>query len=202
MMKEIISGFVRKLGVKVMLSQKVLAGTLDTFYYNWIGSDGKYYSLLVACNDTSFFIKTGNTFRLSTFDTATTLKDALRQFECKQDWMTGKWTLQEALTFCSFIEQQLEHNYSRNVEVGCYKLISEKFWIRPALGVSVFYRVGDFTNVLNFWYGSKTTISTNDSDFLDFINELGYSDLIDVVQVIGGDLNAITAVESCNAFEQ
>lgn len=200
MMKDSILDFIRRKGVHVVLTQKVIKSTLDTYYYNWVGQDGRYFSLLVASNDTSFFVKSGNTFSLSSYDSVTSLESALRCFDSKDEWSAGKWTLEEALNFCSFIQRSLDSSNKRSVEVGAYRLVDERFWLRPALGISVFYSVGDSINVLTFWHGCKTLVSTNDKDFLDFVKALGYTDLVEVSDKIGGISNEVVPVEVCNSF--
>lgn len=177
-MKRLIERFVKQVGVRVILTKTVQEGILDLYAYAWLGSDDRVYHMVVLANDTSLFVRNGDTFVLSYDSVTDTLQrslevsDSLAESGMQED-------IAVAEKFVQFMQYRVARPACREFTCGLYRLVEEKLSVRPALGVRILYEAGNHLEVLTVWYGSKTVVRTNDLEFQSFLIGLGYADLIE-----------------------
>lgn len=199
-MRAVIDDYVRNLGVTIVLDNKHFSDILDIHYYNFIGKDKKFYSLLVVSNDTQILVNFRKCFKYSSDfvcdyydgeiekvaafsidkfdDLVLALNANLRQFDTKDDWLIGKWKLRDAKTFCSWFKSQLQNYLLDGCNYEEYSLCSHKIWTRPSLGCSFSYKKnGRYCGTINVWHGCKTELCY-EKNFYEFINLLGISKYI------------------------
>lgn len=180
-MRGVIDDFVRRLGVTVILDRKVVSGVIDIFYYNFIGSDKRFYSLLVPCNETQILLSPQKHLTVSDFIgipeneecTDLMISRNLRVFNTKEDWVTGKWKIENARAVDKKLRKYLDECLIDYCEVGNYRLVSHRLWLRPAVGLSILYdELGKGTKSFSIWHGCKTELPDTDGLRL-FVKELG-----------------------------
>lgn len=155
-MRNYIIQFVRSMHVKVILTNKVFSGLLDVFYLNWIGTDGRYYSLLVPFNETQIF--TCNLDLIGGCTEGTRLAANLRISDNKESWIQERWQPEFAAHLAQRLSQSLPIGKYPVVYDGRYVLSAVQYFTHPALMVSVQYSYdGDFVESLNILPGQIST---------------------------------------------
>ncbi|MEY8334662.1 hypothetical protein AALB53_16380 [Lachnospiraceae bacterium 47-T17] len=197
-MRRVIDSFIKSIGVSVILERKVFRGLLDVYYYNFIGKDDKFYSFLVACNDTQIILDPQKYFMFASdfcdedaelkvlslqycvdeMDVDLLLARNLRVFCSKEDWIVGRWCTDSAKAFDQELRRTVKECFNECCRVGEYELIQHSIWTRPALGFSIMYnKNGVFGGVVTVWHGSITELEYSQG-LHDFLVELGIEHFI------------------------
>lgn len=205
-MKDIITDFLKRQGIKVILTQKLFTGAVDVFYINYLGADDYYYSLLVAYNDTQFLLSPGAnagtgevknlTGKIDDFEEEEEsaaesaaestsnnadmiLRDNLRRFSTKADLGTGCWSIDLAQNFSAMLMENLKSYCIGGKTLGDYAVISHKLWTRPSLGFSILYsKNGIYGGTINIWLGCKTLLDYN-AELYEFCDLLQINNFIE-----------------------
>ena len=178
-MNKAVIGFVKKHGVKIVLTQEAFTGLLRVYYYNWLGVDGKYYSLLAPCSYAKVY--TTEVFSNAQGSLHQVLQKNLRVFESKDEWDAGKWQRDAAKGFNKMLQGELEKRAILRVSVGKYSVEDVQLHLQPALGMTVWYsKNGSDLESLTMWYGSKTTVFSLDRELAEFIDALGFAECVSV----------------------
>lgn len=177
-MREVINSFIKKIGVDIILSKAEIDGLLHVFYYNWFGTDGKYYSLLAPCS-TNHCYSPNITIGTSGYSLQEALRKNLRCFESKEAWHDGMWTRKQAEDFNKALERELLNREEYSVCVGGYTVHGVQLHVQPELGISIWYKKEDL-DCFTIWYATKTTLETKDPLFKAFIDSLGFKEFIEV----------------------
>lgn len=111
-MKNTIIKYIKSIGVSVSLRFKAIDGLLTYYVADWLGTDKKYYSLLVICNETQIFASnnlglTCEEIKSDELKPASRLTANLRQFDEKLDWALGQWDLEQIKSYDAFLKKSI-----------------------------------------------------------------------------------------------
>lgn len=169
-MKDLIVSFVKSLGVTVMLSQKVFSDLLDFYCLNWLGSDDRYYSLLVPCNETQIF--TAERLLLGEPCSGCAIGANLRVFATKQEWLDGRWSLSDAERADKVLAEWIRKKCNCCYEGYGYKVHTVVCTTRPFLSISVACQRGnDLAGSFTVTTGSVSVVRCG-RDLALFISEV------------------------------
>lgn len=199
MMDKVLVSFVKKIGIKTVLTQQKFTGLLRVYYYNWIGVDNKFYSLLAPCSYDKVY--TQNIFSFSGLCSTLfgALKNNLRVFETKEEWDAGKWSRDDACEYNNRLQHEMEKTATMRVTVGKYRVEDVQLHIQPTLGITVWYCKGeDEFESITLWSGAKTTVFSLDREFVEFIDALGFSECV----AVKGGMSDLLRIGEFNDFTE
>lgn len=192
-MTRVVNEFVKGHGIKIVLTAKVFKGFLHVYYYNWVGTDDCYYSLLAPCSKTMIYEYPN--FATTTGGTMTgVLKKNLRCFENKDEWNKEKWKPEEAEECAKRIADCMGEYSALIGTFGEYSVLGVEVHLQPALGVTVWYKK-ECVGCVTCWYGSVATVVTEDSGMVEFIERIGLERLVKVVCLRPENLNRIARID-------
>lgn len=194
-MRRVINAYLQDIGVSVWLDRKTYSDLVDVFYCNFIGSDEKFYSMLVVYNDTQILLDPQIYLGYASDFCGDEILDAqcraleepvsnlqlgrcLRCFSDKGDWLVGRWKKEDAALINRELRARLNACFSDGCEACGYALVSHRLWTRPALGFSLMYsRYNVYVGTISVWTGCKTRL-VYEHDLREFVKELGIEDYI------------------------
>lgn len=168
--------YIRQIGVKTVLTNKVFTGQLKVFYVNWVGRDDRYYSLLAPCGYSTVY-RVGQSDISSVHDSIqSVLEFNTRIFENTDDWYSGMWDLEYAKRYTNELMRQISSRTFTDISESGYSVADVQLHVQPTLGVTIWYRspTGRLGNI-TVWQGSKTSIGLVDDGFIRFLDALGIS---------------------------
>ena len=179
-MRSVIIDFIKSIGIAVVLNNKVLHGLVDVYYFNWIGTDNKFYSLLAFANQTQIFSKNVKWLGDGTDNSLQdVLFNCLRVSETKEDWLLERWELEPLEKLEEGLVCQIRNQIAFDVVNSIYRVRSVSVFIQPIVGFSIFYDKDDkFHGTINVLVNSKTVLKRHDSYFFEFVEGLGLSDFV------------------------
>lgn len=174
--------FIKSYGVRIILSKIKMGGVIRVYCYNWVGSDGRYYSLLAPCSMSCVYPCEGFTVTGGR-DIHGVLQHNLAVFKSKDEWDAGHWTREYVENYSKNLGNDLLHRSSYQKCVGGYRVVGVQLHVQPCIGVSIWYKknvLGCFT----IWYGSKTSLNSTDPGFKEFVDSLGFSGCLEVTLMV------------------
>lgn len=158
-MKDVITRFIKSLGVAVVLRNKHFEDAIRFDIIDFLGVDDKYYSFMVAYNDTRFFV--GSTSLLgdgNSADLFTKLTANLRSFESKDLYATGRYEEAAVQAF----KQQFKRDFNLFADdlvghtVGGFLVTGVEVWVNPIACMNLKYSYGgDPQESITLVLGSK-----------------------------------------------
>lgn len=180
LMQTVIDDFVRRKGIRMILTKEIITGPINVYYYNWTDQDSKYYSLLVPCNDTQIFSDTGVTSISTPQEVEKAISKNLRQFYSKGEWDIGKWDRRTAENFNANLNRRLNATYRTFPEpLNGYKVVDVKIYLRPCVGVTIWYQHGTLQS-FTVWLGYHLDLFTSEPEFKQFIEQFDFGDNVTV----------------------
>lgn len=176
-MQQVINNFVKRKGVSIMLTKTVIRGALSVYYYNWVGTNEKYYSLLVPCNESQIFTVDGDVALIDDMEKA--LDKNLKQFYTKGEWDVGKWKREVAEEFNSTLEKKLNSIYRPTEPINGYRVVDLKIYLEPNVGISIWYQRETLQN-LTVWLGHHRDVFTYDAGLKEFVDQFEFGDAVTV----------------------
>lgn len=139
-MKEIIVDYVKSLGVRLSLGAHKCTGLLTYYIFDWMGTDSKFYSFLVICNETQFFTK--SVLRLGETDCGalSRLNVNLRSFNKKQEWVDGRWTENDVNKYDAFLKEEISAIKLVNCDTLHYSVVEFCICLHPIVQYVITYR--------------------------------------------------------------
>lgn len=156
-MKEIIVEYVKSLGVRLSLGAHKCTGLLTYYIFDWMGTDSKFYSFLVICNETQFFTK--NVLRLGEEEgeALSRLNVNLRSFSKKQEWVEGKWTEDDIKKYDAFLKEKISTIKIVDCDTLHYSVIGFCICLHPIVQYVITYRTNhDIKNLVLSLEASKS----------------------------------------------
>lgn len=165
-----------------MLNSQVHKGLLTVYCLDWIGDDGKFYSLFVACNDTQIFITPQLRIGVGADTSIESLffKNLIVS-DTKSEWNEKRWKSSYAKVFDAEVLKEIKKFTLPDITNELYAVSSFHVFLNPALGFSLIYhsKSGNYEGVLTFWNQCKTRLNYKDRTFYEFITDLGLSRFVD-----------------------
>lgn len=177
--QNVIESYIKDTGVDVMLTNDMISGLVDVFYYNWISTDGRYFSLLCPCSQTQILPVERHDV-VSGCSLNTMLEHNLRIFNTKSEWNVGKWGREYAKEYNDMLKKTLLDKRQIDTVVCGYTVKGIDLHVQPCLGVTLWYFKTKL-ECLTIWFGYKITVVTCDDKFGKFIQELGFSEWVEVI---------------------
>lgn len=193
-MKKVILQFIKGIGISIILNREEFGTEFKVLYYNWIGIDDKFYSLLVPCSVATIY--RADSYAIPGNSIEGTLKHNLRVFDTKEEWNSGKWGREYAQDYCERINSYTACLITKKCETSNYKLLEVKPWTVPCPGLTVWFSYQGQPDSLTVWLGACTTKQAQTSEFQEFIEQLGIAGMVNVVVQPPQTL----AIESCNSY--
>lgn len=170
-MKQFIYSFVRKFGVRVILHDKCYKGILDVYCVDWVGRDGKYYSLFVPCNESQIF--TSEIKLLGGCNGACNLAANLRIFSGKADWVAGRWKMPDVERFRQGLAHELAALETPVVREGGYSLSAVFRVFRPVLLMNILYAYnGEYAGTFTVVYGQAADVEARCAEQAVFLGKV------------------------------
>lgn len=171
---KVILEYIKRIGVKTILTNKVFAGELRVFYLNWIGRDDKYYSLLAPCSYSTVY-RVGQSDISSSYNSIqAVLEFNTKVFEDTDAWYEGMWKLEYAERYSEELMRQINSRTFNSISAGGYRTVDVHLHVQPMLGMTIWYEsvTGKLGNI-TVWQGTKTTLGLVDDGFIKFLDALG-----------------------------
>ncbi len=180
---KVVLDYVKGIGVKTILTNKVFTGILKVFYINWIGADDKYYSLLAPCSCSTVYKVEQVNFSGDYKDMQSVLKSNTKIFDTSDDWRCGMWELEYAKQYADTLCNQIASRTFNGVSESGYSVVDVQLHVQPMLGVTIWYRsiTGRLGNI-TVWQGTKTILGITDAGFIRFLEALGISGCVQSLQ--------------------
>ena len=171
-MKEIIVEYVRSLGVRLSLGAHKCTGLLTYYIFDWMGTDSKFYSFLVICNETQFFTK--NVLRLGDEEggALSRLNVNLRSFSKKQEWVEGKWTEDAIKKYDAFLKEEISTIKIVNCDTLHYSVIGFCICLHPIVQYVITYRTNHDIKNLVLSLGASKNIEVESLEQKEFFENI------------------------------
>lgn len=155
-MKEIIVEYVKSLGVRLSLGAHKCTGLLTYYIFDWMGTDSKFYSFLVICNETQFFTKNVLCLGEGEGEALSRLNINLRSFSKKQEWVEGKWTEDDIKKYDAFLKEEISTIKIADCDTLHYSVIGFCICLHPIVQYVITYRTNhDIKNLVLSLEASK-----------------------------------------------
>lgn len=185
----IVYAYVRSIGIRIILTNETSAGVISVIRIGWVGTDGKYYSLMAPHSETTIFDANNCTVGFSASDTYSLLKGNTRVFETKDDWSNNGWNKQDAVEYVRSFSEALERSFLLNAEVAGYRVLEIRPYVNPCMGLTVWYQnlETELLDSLTVWRGSVTVVPVASGAFVEFIDQLGLKEVVKINTVLQND---------------
>lgn len=179
----IVKDFIKRKRVQVVLGAKVLeTETLRCFLYNWLGSDEKFYSLVVPHTEATIYNFPEVTYvSVRNFDSI--LEHNLKSFDTRDAWQKDRWSEQEVRTEMRSLKIFLDNLATGYLKLPHHSIQSIMTHLHPVLGMTIWYKnFKEKSNSITIWFDSITTIEVDDEYIEELLTSLHIEDKVQVMQ--------------------
>lgn len=176
-MKELFTELVKETGITILLTAEKVSGILDVYCYEWVGTDGKFYSIVAACNDTEVFTDANISLANDSCSALERLKACVQVYETKEEWSSCSAKRKKIEEFQQYLKGRLENIRVQMASVGDYSAGDCRFYVKPAFGVSFkVWKCGRIFDSIAVWKNAVTNLSYRpEGDLVSLFNTMGLS---------------------------